>query len=59
MENSNISIGIYTQPLGGDFVMELKCPKCGKSFNTNEEMVEHAKEHAKEVTGKFTSEFKL
>lgn len=39
--------------------MELKCPKCGKSFSTKEQMAEHAKIHAKEAMGSVKSGLKM
>ncbi len=39
--------------------MDLKCPKCGKTFSTKEEVVEHAKVHAKEGMDIMKSGLKL
>jgi len=39
--------------------MALKCPKCGNSFSTKEEMVEHAKVHAKDAMDSMKSGLKL
>jgi len=39
--------------------MDLKCPKCGKTFSNKEEMVEHAKVHAKDTMDGMKSGLKL
>ena len=39
--------------------MDLKCPKCGKTFSTKEEMVEHMKVHAKGAIDSMKSGLKL
>ena len=39
--------------------MDLKCPKCGKTFSKKEEMVEHAKVHAKDAMDSMKSGLKL
>ena len=39
--------------------MEIKCPKCSKTFSAKEDMVEHAKVHATEAADKLKSGFKL
>ena len=39
--------------------MDLKCPKCGKTFSTKEEMAEHVKVHAKDAMDSMKSGLKL
>ena len=39
--------------------MDLKCPKCGKTFSNKEEMVEHAKVNAKDLMDGMKSGLKL
>ena len=35
--------------------MDLKCPKCGKSLSSKEEMAEHTKMHAEEGMDKMNT----
>ena len=37
----------------------IKCPKCGKSFSTKDELVAHGKTHAQDGADNLTSQFKL
>ena len=39
--------------------MDLRCPKCGISLSTKEEMADHVKTHAKEEMEKMKSGLKL
>jgi uncharacterized C2H2 Zn-finger protein len=44
---SNIAHGTYysIREKGGEMMPELKCPTCGMTFETKEEMQKHGKEH--------------
>ena len=40
-------------------LMDLKCPKCGKTFSTKEDMAEHVKVHAKDAMDSMKSGLKI